>query len=281
MSKSDDSLDASPLGDVTAYRDRYAPELLFPVARCVQRRVLGLNAEAALPFFGIDLWNAYEISWLTPGGKPVAVLGTFRVPAASSHIIESKSLKLYLNSFNQTTFASLSEVRDVMVRDLSAAAGADVEVFLWEAAALAQRPLKNFAGILLDGLAVETGTYQPAPELLSLAAGDDLADETLVSHLFRSNCPVTGQPDWASVQIQYRGPRLRHESLLAYLISYRQHAGFHEHCVERIYLDIWQRCRPERLSVYARYTRRGGLDINPFRSSHPQSDPENGGDVRQ
>lgn len=271
----------SPLGNTTEYCDTYAPELLFPVPRAAQRASLGFGEGGEPPFFGADLWNAYEISWLTPRGKPVAALGTFRVPAGSTNIIESKSLKLYLNSFAQTTFTSLDDVRVVIERDLSAAAGAGVGVFLWEVASVPRRPLENFHGVLLDTLDIETRLYRPAPELLTLAAGDEVMDESLVSHLLRSNCPVTGQPDWASIRISYRGSRIDREGLLAYLVSFRQHSGFHEHCVERIYLDLWRRCHPERLSVYARYTRRGGLDINPFRSSHPESDPENGGDVRQ
>lgn len=281
MTSTDHPAAGSPLGTTSEYCDTYAPELLFPIRRGVQRAALGLHDDVELPFFGADLWNAYEISWLTPKGKPVAALGTFRVPAASPHIIESKSLKLYLNSFAQTPFADLEEVRGVMARDLSAAAGADVGVFLWEVSALAARPLENFEGILLDSLDIETRVYRPAPELLRLEERDESVDEALVSHLLRSNCPVTGQPDWAGIRIAYRGSRINREGLLAYLVSFRQHTEFHEHCVERIFLDLWQHCRPERLSVYARYTRRGGLDINPFRSSHPDQDPENSGDVRQ
>jgi 7-cyano-7-deazaguanine reductase len=191
------------------------------------------------------------------------------------------SLKLYFNSFAQTTFASLEEVQAAMTRDLSAAAGASVAVFLWEVSTLPERPLNNFSGTLLDDLDIETRAYRPAPELLKADTGDAQVEEQLVSHLLRSNCPVTGQPDWASVCIHYRGPTIDHAGLLAYIVSFRQHSDFHEHCVERIFVDVWAQCRPTFLSVYARYTRRGGIDINPFRSSAPEPDPENGGDIRQ
>lgn len=281
MSEQTSHLEGAPLGNTVDYVDRYAPELLFPIARAPQREGLGLGADQPLPFYGIDLWNAYEISWLNPRGKPVVALGELRVPANSNCIIESKSLKLYFNSFAQTAFSSLDEVRAAMARDLSAAAGATVDVFLWEVGTLPQRPVANFAGTRIDDLDIKTRIYHPTPELLTVDCGGTVVEETLVSHLLRSNCPVTGQPDWAGVRICYRGPAIDHAGLLAYIISFRQHSDFHEHCVERIFLDVWARCKPEFLSVYARYTRRGGIDINPFRSSQPEPDPENGGDVRQ
>ncbi len=281
MSDHSQHLDGAPLGNAVDYIDRYAPELLYPIPRAPQREGLGLAPEQPLPFVGADLWNAYELSWLNPRGKPVVAIGKLRVPANSTSIIESKSLKLYFNSFAQTTFASLEEVQAAMTRDLSAAAGASVAVFLWEVSTLPERPLNNFSGTLLDDLDIETRAYRPAPELLKADTGDAQVEEQLVSHLLRSNCPVTGQPDWASVCIHYRGPTIDHAGLLAYIVSFRQHSDFHEHCVERIFLDVWAQCRPTFLSVYARYTRRGGIDINPFRSSAPEPDPENGGDIRQ
>jgi 7-cyano-7-deazaguanine reductase len=267
----------SLLGRPVAYRSDYAPELLFPVPRQAKRNELGLRPEA-LPFVGWDLWNAYELSWLNPRGKPVVALGEFRVPAASPNLIESKSLKLYLNSFNQTAFESMEAVRLTIARDLSAAAGAGVDVVLYLPEA-ADRRFGMPDGVLLDELDVDIRHYQPAPDLLS-AAGP-VVTETLYSRLLKSNCLVTGQPDWGSVAIRYRGPAIARDGLLAYIVSFREHNEFHEQCVERIFCDVLARCRPAELAVWARYTRRGGLDINPFRSSGGDFDPGNLADPRQ
>jgi 7-cyano-7-deazaguanine reductase len=217
----------------------------------------------ALPFRGVDIWNAYEVSWLNPKGKPVVALAEFRIPATSTHIVESKSFKLYLNSFNLTRFETQAEVVQLMQSDLSKAAGGQVEVIL----TLPQENVEigKLEGRCIDDLDIEVEHYEPAPELLT--AGGETLSESLVSHLLKSNCPVTGQPDWASIQVSYQGPKIDEKGLLAYLISYREHGDFHEQCVETIFMDIWNRCRPQKLSVYARYVRRGGLDINPFRSS--------------
>ena len=253
---------ASPLGQETAYVNEYDPSLLYPIARDLNWEAKGVK-RATLPFRGVDIWNAYEVSWLDRGGKPVVRLAEFRIPASSPNIIESKSFKLYLNSYNLSRFDSEADVVASMQRDLSAAAGAQVDVRL----SSMSEPVEvcQLKGLCLDELPLNVEHYTPAPELLS-AAGP-VADETLVSHLLKSNCPVTGQPDWASIQIRYKGPKIDHTGLLAYLISYREHGDFHEQCVENIFMDIWQRCRPQKLSVYARYVRRGGLDINPYRSS--------------
>lgn len=281
---------ASPLGKSTAYASTYAPELLFPIPRQGKRDELGLHADA-LPFVGEDLWNAYEISWLNPRGKPVVAVGTLRVPADSPRLIESKSLKLYLNSLNQTAFADPAAVAATLSRDLSAAAGAPVRV---ELAALGEQPPASVGypqGVLLDDLDIDCSDYQPAPQLLTTvdaenrqkpagaspgAATEDpaIVEETLYSHLLKSNCLVTGQPDWAMVVIRYRGRAIDRASLLRYLVSFRNHNEFHEQCVERIFCDLWQRCAPEALAVHARYTRRGGLDINPFRSSGTPTAPD-------
>ena len=270
-------LHGSPLGSTVAYCDTYAPALLFPVARQLQRDALGIGS--ALPFHGVDVWNGYELSWLNARGKPVAATLRFDVPATSPNIVESKSVKLYLNSLNQTAFASATEVQAVIARDLSAAAGAAVTVTVQPMSSGAQRRQGNFNGICIDDLDVTIADYHPAPALLKTGGG--VVEEVLVSHLLKSNCPVTGQPDWAAVRIAYCGPAIDRAGLLAYIVSYRQHSGFHEHCVERIYCDILARCQPEKLSVYARYTRRGGLDINPFRSSEAGEVPDNDGDIRQ
>jgi len=272
--------EASPLGRSTEYASEYAPQLLFPIPRATKRAEIGLS-DAALPFVGEDLWNAYELSWLNPRGKPVVAVGEFRVPAASPRLIESKSLKLYLNSFNQTRLADVVEVTRRIEQDLSAAAGAPVAVKL---TSLAERPRRSTgypAGICLDGLDVEIDRYQPVPELLRADPAREVQAELLYSHLLKSNCLVTGQPDWGMVAVRYSGPVIEREGLLRYIISFRQHNEFHEQCVERIFTDIQRQCAPRELAVWARYTRRGGLDINPFRASHARLRAEEVFEIRQ
>ena len=269
----------SPLGKPTEYQADYAPELLFPIPRQIKRDELGLSADA-LPFVGEDLWNGYEISWLNPKGKPVVAIGTFRVPFNSANLIESKSFKLYLNSLNQTAFTDLATVAATLERDLSGAAGAPIAVQL---TSLNERPeitVGTPAGILLDELDISCTDYQPTPEVLRASSGP-LIEETLFSHLLKSNCLVTGQPDWAMVVIRYRGQRIDHAGLLQYIVSFRNHNEFHEQCVERIFCDILKHCQPEALAVHARYTRRGGLDINPFRSTGEYPAPGNMREARQ
>jgi 7-cyano-7-deazaguanine reductase len=268
----------SPLGKDTIYADRYDPSLLFAIPRTDKRAEIGV-AEP-LPFHGVDIWNAYELSWLDPRGKPVVALAEFRVPAASPNIIESKSFKLYLNSFAQERIADVATLTATLMHDLSAAAGAVIGVQLSEADAAAL-PVTDLDGHLLDRQDIEIDHYgPPEADFLQTDIGATPVAETLVSHLLRSNCPVTGQPDWGSVQIAYRGAPIDHAGLLRYLVSFREHNEFHEQCVERIFVDLLQRCAPQQLSVYARYTRRGGLDINPFRSSAPAT-PGNLRTVRQ
>jgi 7-cyano-7-deazaguanine reductase len=270
---------ASPLGKATEYQSHYAPELLYPIPRQLKRRELGI-ADDALPFIGEDLWNAYELSWLNPKGKPVVAVGTFRVPADSPNLIESKSFKLYLNSFNQSMFADADAVSATLAFDLSAAAGKPVGVTLEPLAANPQAIIANPQGTLLDNLDIACDHYQPAPDLLRTHAGD-VVDETLYSHLLKSNCLVTGQPDWAMLVIRYRGRPIARAGLLRYIVSFRDHNEFHEQCVERIFTDIQLRCAPEALAVHARYTRRGGLDINPFRSTGDYAAPDNTREIRQ
>jgi 7-cyano-7-deazaguanine reductase len=265
MSKPEDS----PLGKPAAYGDRYDPRLLFPMERAPQRAALGLGD--ALPFSGADLWTTYEISWLNPRGKPEVAIGLVTVPAGSPRIVESKSLKLYLNSFSQTAFESVASVERTIAADLGRAFGAAVAVELVGPGRFAALRITELEGESIDDLGVEVRDYTPRPALL--AASGAVVDEALVSHLFKSNCPVTGQPDWGSVQVRYRGPRIDRAGLLRYLVSYRRHAGFHEHCVERIFVDVHERCRPERLTIYARFARRGGIDINPFRSDWERAPP--------
>lgn len=270
--------ESSPLGQAVAYRDTYAPELLFPIERRLKREELGIRA-AALPFVGEDLWNAYELSWLDPRGKPVVALGEFRVPADSPRLIESKSLKLYLNAFNQQRCADAGEVRATIARDLAAAAGAPVGVALQPLHARPQRRFGYPEGVCIDDLEIDIDRYQPCPEALRAAGAE--VEETLRSHLLKSNCLVTGQPDWGMLVVRYRGPAIDREGLLRYVVSFRGHHEFHEQCVERVFCDVMARCRPRELAVWARYTRRGGLDINPFRASHAGMRPDEAMEVRQ
>lgn len=273
----------SPLGKAVTYRDQYAPELLFPIPRLGKRQEIGI--EGRLPFMGADLWTAYELSWLNRKGKPQVALATIVVPADSPKLIESKSFKLYLNSYNQTQLSGSDELQTRLVQDLSAAAGASVSVRLHLPDTFTTQRMHEQQGILLDTLDIEVDRYQPDPQLLRLdeqaETGAAPVEETLVSHLLKSNCLVTGQPDWGSVQIHYVGPQINHESVLRYLIGFRQHNEFHEQCVERIFMDISRQCHPLKLTVYARYTRRGGLDINPFRTNVPQALPDNVRTARQ
>lgn len=280
------ALHASALGKATVYADRYDPALLFPIARAPQRQGIGLAG--ALPFLGADFWTAYELSWLNAHGKPQVAIARFMVPCESTHIIESKSFKLYLNSFNGTRFDSPQQVQQRLQADVSAAAWqgqpvqSPVAVRLLLPDAFEREPLRELPGLDLDRLDIECSSLPgPAPDLLTAAFDEQPVEETLCSRLLKSNCPVTGQPDWASVQISYAGPQIEQAGLLRYIVSFRNHNDFHEHCVERIYTDIWQRCRPARLAVYARYTRRGGLDINPWRSSHPGQPPADVRTARQ
>lgn len=261
----------SALGQATEYGTHYDASRLFPIARAQGRAALGITD--ALPFFGVDLWNGYELSWLDPRGKPCIAIATFAIPADSENLIESKSFKLYLNGFAGTRFADADEVKATLAHDLSQATVSTVGVRLVEPRDFASECIEPLHGELIDDLPVDIENYGPPDASFLQGDASAIVEETLVSHLLKSNCPVTGQPDWASVQIVWRGPRLSREGLLRYLVSFREHSDFHEHCVERIYCDLTARCAPEKLSVFARYTRRGGLDINPFRSSESLTPP--------
>jgi 7-cyano-7-deazaguanine reductase len=251
------------LGQHTPVVREYAPHLLYPIPRAEARQQLGLAQP--MPFFGEDVWYAYELSWLDDSGKPVVRVGRFTVPASSPSLVESKSFKLYLNSLNSTRFSSDEAVHEVIVRDLSETAGGSVtlELLTVDDPSIAGTRL---SGLCLDDLPVVVGNTPPAREMLERDTSR-VVEETLYSHLMRSLCPVTGQPDWASVWLHYRGNAIEHRSLLQYIIAYREHQEFHEQCVERMFIDIQQRCEPESLTIQAFYTRRGGLDINPFRST--------------
>ncbi len=267
----------SPLGKASAYADQYDASLLFPIPRAGKREEIGVGATP--PFFGADLWMAFELSWLNLRGKPQVALAHFTVPCETPNIVESKSFKLYLNSFNNTRFADTAQVQARLRADISEAAwrgapqASTVGVKLLLPEFFDREDVAELDGLSLDRLDVECTRYTPAPELLTATFDEQPVTEVLTSNLLKSNCLVTGQPDWGSVRISYTGPQINEEGLLQYLVSFRNHNEFHEQCVERIFMDIWTRCKPVKLTVYARYTRRGGLDISPFRTSHPQALP--------
>jgi len=275
----------SRLGQPTAFVDRYDASLLFPLPRAPKRAEIGLAN--GVPFLGADLWTAFELSWLNRRGKPQVAIAHITVPCETPNLVESKSFKLYLGSFSNTVFASAEEVRERVRADISEAAwrgapsAGTVGVRLVLPEAFEGETVRELEGLSLDRLDIECTRYTPAPELLRSARDEQPVEEVLTSNLLKSNCLVTGQPDWGSVQIRYSGPQIDQEGLLQYLVSFRNHQEFHEQCVERIYMDIWRQCRPTRLAVFARYTRRGGLDINPFRASHPVALPVNVRTARQ
>ncbi|KAF0814150.1 NADPH-dependent 7-cyano-7-deazaguanine reductase [Andreprevotia sp. IGB-42] len=274
----------SPLGKTVSYITEYDPGLLFPIPRQGKRDEIGVTG--TLPFMGEDIWNGYELSWLNPRGKPQVALAVFRFPASSANIVESKSFKLYLNSFNQTRLANAEALATLLRDDLSQAVQAPVQVLLIESARFAdeRHPGIRFGeldGYCIDNLDIEVDTYSPQAGILRCDEADAPVDEVLTSNLLKSNCLVTGQPDWASVQIRYVGQPINRESLLRYLISFRNHNEFHEQCVERIFMDILRDCKPIKLAVYARYTRRGGLDINPYRCNFNAPPPTNLRTARQ
>jgi len=275
----------SQLGKPATYVSQYDPTLLYPIPRAGKRAEIGIAGDP--PFFGADLWTAFELSWLNARGKPVVALAHVTVPCETPHIVESKSFKLYLNSFNDSRFDSADEVRARIRADVSeavwrgAAQPSTVGVRLVLPEDFGRERVEALEGLSLDRLDIECDRYTPDPGLLQAAIGETPVTETLVSHLLKSNCLVTGQPDWGSVQIRYSGPQIDQAGLLRYLVSFRNHNEFHEQCVERIFTDIQSRCQPIKLAVFARYTRRGGLDINPFRTSHPQALPGNARTARQ
>jgi len=263
------------LGKTTSYCSEYNPDLLQGVPRSLNRDDLSLNA-AQLPFYGEDVWYGYEVSWLNAKGKPVVAVAEFRFPCTSENIVESKSFKLYLNSFNQTRFDSFETVAEVLKKDLSEIIKADTSVSLYPVTQCAPFSIQELAAHCIDELDIQVDNYDFNAELLKPSqhsTGQEIVEEKLVSHLLKSNCLITNQPDWASIYINYKGKAIAHEALLKYLISFRQHNEFHEQCVERIFCDLMKYCQLNELTVYARYTRRGGLDINPYRSTTKASAP--------
>ncbi|HDZ47153.1 hypothetical protein LCGC14_0028600 [marine sediment metagenome] len=263
MAHRPDTLEHAPLGRDSAYPECYDAGLLYPIPRAANRAPLGI-VDGALPFEGEDEWHAFEVSWLNSRGKPIVAVARFRLSASSPNLIESKSWKLYLNSFNQTRFYSREKVMETLANDLAVAAGAEVSVELFDVDATELAP-QQLPGECVDELDIEVSDYTPSSA--HLVVGEEVVEETLHSHLLKSNCPVTGQPDWGSVLIRYKGPKLDREGLLRYLIGFRQHQDFHEHCVEHIFTDLMTQAKPTQLLVLARYVRRGGLDISPWRAT--------------
>lgn len=253
----------SPLGKTVAYSNIYNADLLFAIPRKTKRDQI--QVPTPLPFKGIDIWNSFEFSWLNTKGKPVISILEVVVPCDSPNIFEAKSFKLYLNSFHQTKFDSQAILRELLIKDLSAITQSDVKVTIWALTAITQSPLNHFKGLCLDDLDISCDIYNVDPTLLTTSS--EAVTETVYSDLLKSNCLMTEQPDWGSIQISYSGAKINHEGLLRYLVSFRNHTEFQEQCIERIFMDITRQCAPATLSVYARYTRRGGIDINPFRST--------------
>ena len=267
----------APLGHTTGYPDTYDPAQLFAIERAPQRATLGLGA--TLPFAGSDVWTVYELTWLDRRGRPEIAIATIEVPASSPSIVESKSMKLYLGSFAQSSFDDVGVVAATIEHDLAAATGAAVRVRLDGPSTFAHQRLAELDGQSLDSLRIEVTHYEVDPA--TLATAEQVVDEALTTNLFRSVCPVTAQPDIASMRIAYRGPKIDRAGLLRYLVSYRRHPGFHEHCVERIFVDLASRCGCVALTVHARFTRRGGIDINPFRTTAAIAAPPNVRTARQ
>ncbi len=263
----------SELGKRTEYDCSYNPHRLCPIPRAGKRSELGINPDN-LPFYGFDCWNHYEVSWLNSKGKPVVATAVLHYDCASQFIIESKSLKLYFNSFNNTSFASFKDVEQTIKKDLEKAVNAEVTLVISPLKRSALINISNeFEGECIDEQDIECTHYTVEPGYLSTM--DAIVNENLYSDLLKSNCLVTGQPDWGSVQITYYGKKINREGLLRYLVSFRNHNEFHEQCIERIFVDIMARCQPHSLIVYGRYTRRGGLDINPYRSTEKSNYTEN------
>lgn len=267
------------LGKAVTYTSQHDASLLQPVPRSLNRDDLSLGDE--LPFKGCDLWTLYELSWLNGKGLPQVAVGYVTIPATSPNLIESKSFKLYLNSLNQTRFSDWAEVRTCIERDLSTCAGEDVTIELKAVGDFTDQPISSMQGDCIDNQDIEINDYQFNADFLQNSVSEEIVEETLHSHLLKSNCLITNQPDWGSVEIRYCGNKIKREALLRYLVSFREHNEFHEQCVERIFTDIQRYCQPKSLSVYARYTRRGGLDINPYRSSESEKPHNIGRMARQ
>lgn len=270
----------SPLGKKVDYTvsQVYNPSLLFPIPREVKRQEIGINNDK-LPFYGVDVWNHYEVSWLDNNGKPHVAMAVIEVPANSQFIFESKSLKLYFNSFNNHKFDNSDIVAKTLMSDLSHVTKVDVRVQILPLTTNAFK-INNLSGICVDDITTVITEYMVNPKLLKVSSSK-VINETIYSNLLRSNCLITNQPDWATVIIDYSGKRIDHESFLKYIVSFRNHNEFHEQCIERIFMDILNNCNVDELTVIGRFTRRGGIDINPIRSNNANYTPQNHRLIRQ
>lgn len=268
------NVDKSELGKNSEYKSKYEPELLFAIPRASKRQEIGINIK--LPFTGVDIWNHFEVSWLNLKGKPQVAIAEITIPCDSPNIIESKSMKLYFNSFNNTKIKDIAELTRIIEHDLNNKTQSLTKIKIFNLNNITDNSMQ---GVCLDDLDIECSIYTVRKEYLS--TNTNIVTETLHSNLLKSNCLVTKQPDWGSIQIDYQGPQINHEGLLKYIVSYRNHNEFHEQCIERIFIDIFQTCKPNKLSIYGRYTRRGGLDINVFRSTESSKTIRNIKTVRQ
>lgn len=279
MNYKDESLSALNLGQKTEYKQYYDPTLLKAVPRKLNREQLGITHEQ--PFTqGADIWTLYELSWLNQNGVPQVAIGEIFLDFKSKNLIESKSFKLYLNSFNQTKFDSIEEVKKTLQQDLTQCASGQVLVEIYKLSDYNNQTIAHFEGEEIDEQDIQIDNYQFSTKHLENIAEGEECKETLISHLLKSNCLITNQPDWGTLQIRYQGKKLNREKLLRYIVSFREHNEFHEQCVERIFCDLMTFAKPKKLTVYARYTRRGGLDINPFRSNF-ETRPKNNRLARQ
>jgi 7-cyano-7-deazaguanine reductase len=260
-----------PLGRKSFESNSYNPDQLRSIPRAIGRETVGISAKTALPFLGEDIWNCWELSWLDFNGKPVVAVAEIRIPVTTPNMVESKSLKLYLNSFSMIRINEPEILRQTIIRDIEHVVEGNVLVQLIMPEAIQKLQIMEPEGICIDHQNISVKEFDVRPDLL--AVDNHTVSETLFSRLIRTRCPVTGQPDWATVCLTYRGQRIRPDSLLRYFVSYRQHQGFHESCVETMFCHILNECRPETLSLIARFTRRGGIDINPFRSTETSSTP--------
>ncbi|MGI9260547.1 MAG: NADPH-dependent 7-cyano-7-deazaguanine reductase QueF [Woeseiaceae bacterium] len=262
-------MSTNPLGQSAEYPQEYAPEVLFAIPRTESRATLGIDAD--LPFQGSDIWNAWDFTWLDNRGQPVAGTASFSIDADSPNIVESKSLKLYLGSFAMTRYEDGVDIVKALYDDLTKLTGLPVSVAIDSNFDENVRVIEQLPGQNIDKQPMTRWSDEVDPELLR--AADETVTETLHTNLLRSLCPVTGQPDIGSLMIHYRGPRIDRSSLIDYIVSFRQHEDFHETCVERMFLDIKEHCGPDELTVYACYNRRGGIDINPFRTDFGDEPP--------
>ncbi len=255
----------SELGKKTRYDSQYNAEKLFPISRKGKRDEIGISGK--LPFSGFDVWNHYEVSWLNEKGKPIVAMAVIIYGCDSENIIESKSMKLYFNSFNNSNFKNIETVEAIIKRDLEVRLKASfVSIKIIPLSSIKEEKLlPRLSGINIDELDIECSAYNVDASFLKTES--EIVEEVLYTDLLKSNCLVTDQPDWCSVQIDYKGKKINREGLLRYIVSFRNDNEFHEQCMEKIFVHILKYCQPSELTVYGRSTRRGGIDINSIRST--------------